>query len=179
MQQSSYPQAALRAILSYQLIAKKLTDERKQLMDSLDLAPGEKINVATDWGESLGSISHTKPRFTATVDDPAIALAEHSDEIEFTLRGGDTSRLIEFLLDTPGGDQFLTPTMPEHVEKQLASEALKQWRKTGQAPAGWRIAESRTSVRATATQLAKDLAEDAMDELAPRLALEMGDDDDA
>lgn len=176
MQQPSY-QTALRAILSYQLIARHLDDERKALMADLDLQPGEKANIVTEWGESLGSVSRTKTKFTAVITDPAIVAADYADEVEFKVSGA-TDELIDFLLDN-GGEKFLTPVLPEAVERQLAADALNTWRRTGQVPDGWEIKESRTSLRATPTQLAKDMADDTMRALAPRLALEMGDETDA
>lgn len=162
---------SLRRIMSYQLVARELDDRRKQHLADLKLDAGEKINITTAWGESLGSVSRGKTTYKAVVEDEAVVLGEaHETDMEWQIVGGEDA-LIDFLLDTEGGEQFLTTRLSEEAVKRLAADALNVWRKTGKAPAGWRITESAPSPRATASRLAKEMAADFLDRSDAQLAL--------
>ena len=164
-------QKVLRRIMSYQLIANELTARRKALMGKLHLGPNERLNIETEWGESLGSVSRGKITYKAVPDDEALLLGSaHEDDMEWALvDNGDG--LIDFLLSVEGGDQFLTTRLTSRAVERMAADALKVWRRTGKAPAGWRITESTPSTRATASKLAKDMSADFLSEHDAQLAL--------
>lgn len=164
-------QKVLRRIMSYQLIANELTARRKALMGKLHLDPNERINIETEWGESLGSVSRGKITYKAVPDDEALLLGSaYEDDMEWALVD-DEDGLIDFLLSVEGGDQFLTTRLTKRAVERMAAEALKAWRRTGKTPAGWRITESTPSTRATASKLAKDMAADFLSEHDAQLAL--------
>lgn len=164
-------QSELRQIMSYQLVANELTDRRKAMMGKLHLDAGEKINIETEWGESLGSVSRSKVTYKAVVDDEALLLGSADEEdMEYAI-AADEQELVDFLLNTAGGERFLTTRLRKVAMETMAVDALNTWRKTGQAPAGWRITESTPSTRATASKLAKDMVADFLTEHSAQLAL--------
>lgn len=164
-------QKVLRRIMSYQLIANELTARRKALMGKLHLGPNERLNIETEWGESLGSVSRGKITYKAVPDDEALLLGSaHEDDMEWALVDNEDG-LIDFLLSVEGGDQFLTTRLTCRAVERMAADALKAWRRTGKAPAGWRITESAPSTRATASKLAKDMSADFLSEHDAQLAL--------
>lgn len=164
-------QKVLRRIMSYQLIANELTARRKALMGKLHLGPNERLNIETEWGESLGSVSRGKITYKAVPDDEALLLGSaHEDDMEWALVDNEDG-LIDFLLSVEGGDQFLTTRLTVRAVERMAADALNAWRRTGKAPAGWRITESTPSTRATASKLAKDMSADFLSEHDAQLAL--------
>ena len=161
MQNQATTQSALRELLGLQVLAKALTDKRRELAATLQLEPGEKINIATEWGESLGSYSRPKPSFAAVIDDRNVVAAElEENELDFGIRPDKIDAAVQFLIDN-GLTDLLEVRIPEMVEKRHAAAVLAQWRKTGQVPAGWRIVEKEPgAARITPTKLAKDMVAD-------------------
>lgn len=168
----------LRRIMGYQLVANELHNRRKQHLAELKLDAGEKLNITTAWGESLGSVSRGKTAYKAVVEDESVALGSaHESDMEWQVVGDD-DELIDFLLSTPGGERFLTTRLSEEAVKRMSTDALNTWRRTGKAPAGWRITESTPSPRATASKLAKDMAADFLNRSDAQLALNPTTSDD-
>lgn len=163
--------AKLREALGYQIISRELSERRKAIMDAIDLDPGEKFSLETEWGESLGSVSRAKPTFEAVVDDPQVAWADLTpEESEVTLNPATIPDLIHFLEEN-GMLDFLKLEPSETAAHAHATAALHTWRRTGIAPAGWRIKEkTATPVRMTPTKLAKEMAEDFLAQNVTALA---------
>ena len=150
----------LREALAVQLIIKQLRDYKDELTARLPLNPGERLNIETEWGESLGSYSRGKRSFEAVVADPQAVAAElKPEEVTFTLRVDTVQDLVEYL-GAEGMTQFLSVVPDEKAVRRLAKDVLDQWRETGQVRPGWDIREKVASgPRLTPTNLAKDMAQ--------------------
>lgn len=150
----------LRRILSYQLISKHLTDQRKDLIMQARLEAGERIEITTEWGAKLGTLSCGQTTQKLVMVDPALVLAE-AEESETELFISDVEEAIKVLEEH--APHVLGLQLTQAGEKRLETQAKKQWEKTGKAPMGWKVQNRVPTPRATATNLAKELAAEALD----------------
>lgn len=153
----------LRWILAAQIVAKKLTDERKDRMALMRIEPGERLTVTTPWGADLGTISRGKatPKLVATDMAAILGEADPADTV-VCLNLDDEAGLVEFL-EANGGEQFLTVDLTKSGMAKAQKNAEKQWKMTGEAPAGWTVRSSAPTARATAANLAKEMVDDFLD----------------
>ena len=149
----------LRRILSYQLISKHLTDQRKDFITQARLEAGERIEITTEWGAKLGTLSCGQTTQKLVMVDPAVVLA-NAEASETELFIADIAEAIEVLEEY--APHVLGVRLTQAGEKRLETQAKKQWEKTGKAPTGWAVQNRVPTPRATATNLAKELAAEAL-----------------
>lgn len=149
----------LRRILSYQLVAKHLTEARKELIAQARLEAGERLEITTPWGAKLGTLSRGQTSQEVRLDDEAAVLPDAAeDEIELFI--ADEQAAIAILEEH--APHLLGARLTAAGLGRLGAEAKKQWQKTGKAPTGWRIVDKTPTARATAANLAKELAAEAL-----------------
>lgn len=131
---------------------KKIADDSKAEIHSV-LADGEKQVVKNERGAELGSIYRTSPKPTARIVDLAIVAAQADDageELEYRLPAPGTpeyQQVVELTL-VHNEDLLILDLTPEAV-KNLSEKVLKEWKVTGQVPAGWEIVEGKSGYTAT------------------------------
>lgn len=131
---------------------KKIADDGKQAIHSV-LADGEKRVVLNQRGAELGSIYRTSPKPAARIVDLAVVAAQADDageELEYKLPAPGTpeyQQVVELVL-VHNEDLLVLDLTPEAVNN-LSEKVLKDWKVTGEVPAGWEIAEGKSGYTAT------------------------------
>lgn len=131
---------------------KRIADDSKAEIHSV-LADGEKQVVKNERGAELGSIYRTSPKPAARIVDLAVVAAQADDageELEYKLPAPGTpeyQQVVELTL-VHNEDLLILDLTPEAV-KNLSEKVLKEWKVTGQVPAGWEIVEGKSGYTVT------------------------------
>lgn len=128
---------------------------------------GWKADIENQFGGKLGTISLSNPEAKIAVDDPAVAVcgfAEHDLEYTFRDLEADWWEIITVLENH--APMLLTVRPTEEALKEAAEKHTKNYRRTGEVPAGWKATKSAPRLTLRSTPMCKEDAAELLADLA-------------
>lgn len=166
-------QRSLYELLVVDQVLKQMLDQVKERKEQIlnAMRPGEKIAIFNEREAEIGSISKTKMKKQAVIEDMAQALPALAEryELQDTLPDVDSvqgAKALELLQEThpelltfptPGSKEYVqavnvlfeeapellgTPTIDDAELKEASEEVLDAWNAGEDAPAGWAVVDS-------------------------------------
>ena len=131
------------------------------------MTPGWKADIENEFGGKLGGISLSSPAAKLVIDDLAVALvdfAEHDLESDFRDLKGDYWEIITVLENF--APHLLTVRPTGEALKEATEKHTKNYKRTGEVPAGWEVHQGEPRLTLRATDMAREDAVELLADLA-------------